>query len=81
MADTDLSRTSALAGYFDAIALIVVVTSTIALYNLLELLLLIFTTLKRYAALYFWSMLVATVSVMSYTLGFLVYFKVTHDWA
>jgi hypothetical protein len=59
MVDNDPVQPSPQAGYFNATALMVVVTSTLALYNSLELLLLIFTTFKRYTAFTFgrfWSL-------------------------
>jgi hypothetical protein len=81
MADKDPAQPSPQADYFNATALMVVVTSTLALYNSLELLLLIFTTFKRYAGLYFWSLLVASAGVMPYSLGYLVvYFELSYNW-
>lgn len=48
--------------------------SAIALYNVLELLVLIFVTFKRYRGLYFWSLLIAGIGIIPYQLGFLVKF-------
>jgi hypothetical protein len=57
------------------------VASTLALYNALELLTLIFLTFKRRAGLYFWSILFASFGVLPYCLGWLVvYFDLTHDY-
>ncbi len=68
-------------GYFDATALIVIVTSTTALYNSLELLLLLFAVFEKYAGLYFWSLLIASAGVIPYAVSFiLVYFKVAYGW-
>lgn len=53
--------------------------ASIALYNVLELLLIIFATFKRKSGLYFWSFVVATVSIVPYTLGFLFKFFAVID--
>lgn len=76
-------------GYFDACSVIVIVCSTLALYNALELILLIFTTFKVLSrpskcwhGLYFWSLLVATFGVIPYTVGFLIaFFQLTQQYA
>ncbi|KAL6917289.1 hypothetical protein FSHL1_008716 [Fusarium sambucinum] len=59
----------------------VVVASTLALYNAIELLTLIYLTFKRKAGLYFWSILIASFGILPYCLGWLVvYFDLTHDY-
>ncbi len=69
-------------GYFDAQSVIIIVTSTLSLYNALELILLIFTTFKTWGGLYFWSLLVSSSGVIPYTIGFLVvYFELTQQYA
>ena len=69
-------------GYFDARSIIVIVCSTLALYNALELILLIFTTFKGWHGLYFWSLLVASFGVIPYNVGFLaVFFQLTQQYA
>jgi hypothetical protein len=60
--------------YFNARSVIVIICSTLTLYNALELILLIFTTFKRWHGLYFWSLLVATFGVIPHTAGFLIVF-------
>jgi hypothetical protein len=51
----------------------------IALFNSLELILLIFITFTRRTGLYFWSLLIASLGVLPYSLGFLLYFfRLTH---
>lgn len=57
----------------DSLALRVVIGAftAVAWYNALELLILIFVTFKKYHGLYFWSLLVASVGVIFYGLGFL----------
>ena len=69
-------------GYFDARSVIVIVCSTLALYNALELILLIFTTFKRWHGLYFWALLIASFGVIPYNVGFLVvFFQLTQQYA
>src|ERR1700760_4120782 len=46
----------------------------IALYNTTELIVLIFVSFKRYGGLYFWSLLLATMGIIPYTLGLLFKF-------
>lgn len=46
----------------------------IALYNTIELLVLILVTFKRYSGLYFWSLTISTIGIIPYTLGFLFNF-------
>lgn len=66
---------------FGTQSVIVIVCSTLGLYNALELLLLIFTTFKQYKGLYFWSLLIASFGVIPYTIGWLVvYFSLTHNY-
>lgn len=48
--------------------------SAIALYNTIELIVLIFMIFKRYSGLYFWSLLLATAGILPYTLGLLFNF-------
>lgn len=45
---------------------------SIALYNVTELIFIIFATFKRRNGLYFWSFLVATVAIIPYCVGFLI---------
>ena len=69
-------------GFFDARSVVVIVCSTLALYNALELILLIFTTFKRWHGLYFWSLIVASFGVIPYNIGFLVvFFQLTQQYA
>ena len=68
-------------GSFDTQSVIVIVCSTLGLYNALELLLLIFTTFRHYQGLYFWSLFIASFGVIPYTVGWLVvYFSLTHNY-
>jgi hypothetical protein len=79
MAEVDPNHYQEHSGYFTPTSLMVVVCSTASLYNALELVLLIFTTFKRYTGLYFWSLLLSSVAVIPYSVGYvMVYFKVTY---
>lgn len=46
----------------------------LALYNALELIVLIFVTFQRYRGLYFWSLVVSSFGIILYSLGFLIKF-------
>lgn len=54
----------------------------VAWYNVLELIVLIFLTFKRYRGPYFWSMLVSSVGILPYSVGYLIkFFGLTpHTW-
>ncbi|KAF1967006.1 hypothetical protein BU23DRAFT_485152 [Bimuria novae-zelandiae CBS 107.79] len=61
---------------WNAESLSVVICSSLALYNSLELELLILTTFHAYRGLYFWSLTLASFGVIPYVLGFMVeYFQ------
>jgi len=53
-----------------SMALTLMVFMSIAVYNVIELTLMIFFTFKRRKGLYFWSLLVATYGIVLYTFGF-----------
>ena len=61
-------------GTYDAGQLIVILCSTLSLYNAVELLTLVFTTFRRYSGLYFYSLLVASLGLLPYNIGFLLEF-------
>lgn len=64
-------------GEWNANTLLIVICSSLAGYNALELLLLVFTTFNVYKGLYFWSLLVATFGIIPYLVGLnLVYFGI-----
>ena len=66
-------------GQYDARSALVTITMSLALYNALELLLLIFTTFTKWRGLYFWSLVVSSFGVMGYCTGLLVeYFKLAN---
>jgi len=60
------------AGIYDSDTLVVIICSALALYNALELILLIFTTFHHYRGLYFWSLVLASGGIIPYVLGFLI---------
>ena len=66
-------------GNFDAQGLVVILCSGVSLYNALELLLLTLITFKKWKGLYFWSLFVSSLSVIPYSVGYLVeFFDVSH---
>lgn len=46
----------------------------LAMYNSVELVIMIFLTFKRYNGLYFWSLLISGIGIIFYALGFLLKF-------
>lgn len=46
----------------------------LALYNAIELVVLVFVTFQRYHGLYFWSLVIAAFGIIPYSLGFLIKF-------
>lgn len=63
-------------GHFRAPAVIVILCSTLSLYNSFELLLLILVTFKKRSGLYFWSLLIASLGVVIYSVGYILdYFR------
>ncbi|KAF2994818.1 hypothetical protein E8E13_002150 [Curvularia kusanoi] len=57
-----------------ALKIIISVLLGLALYNAVELILLVLVTFQRYHGLYFWSLLIAGFGVLPYSLGFLIKF-------
>lgn len=67
---------------YNVSSVVVLCTTTVSTYNVLELLLLIFTSFRTYAGLYFWSLLITTLGVIPYNIGFLgFYFNLMVAWA
>lgn len=65
------------AGYDgDSLSLKIILSFLIglALYNSLELLVLILVTFNKYHGVYFWSLIVAGIGIIPYSLGFLIKF-------
>ena len=49
----------------------------LAMYNVVELIVLIFGTFQRFRGLYFWSLIISAVGIIPYSLGFLFkYFSI-----
>lgn len=69
-------------GNWTAEAIIVVTCIALSLYNCVELLLIIFTTFREWHGLYFISLVVASVGIIPYCVGFVMeYFAVLVFWA
>lgn len=65
-------------GSYNSNTLTVIVCSALALYNALELELLVFTTFHAYRGLYFWSLVLASFGIVPYVLGFMIeYFRLS----
>jgi len=66
-------------GVWNPTSLTVIICSALALYNALELELLILTTFHAYSGLYFWSLALASFGVIPYVVGYMIeYFELTH---
>lgn len=77
---TDVQKTN-FEGVYDASSVMVTVSGGVAIYSSLEMVLLIFTTFKRWKGLYFWSMTLCNIGVMMYGIGFMmVYFQLSALW-
>jgi len=64
---------------WDSTALTVIICSALAIYNAIELELLVLTTFRNYRGLYFWSLVLASLGILPYVLGFFVeYFRWSH---
>ena len=50
----------------------IIIVATLSICNAIELLVLVFTTFRRYHGLYFWSLLVASFGIIPYNIGFLL---------
>jgi len=78
MAEGMSSPDNKFSGTYDSNTLMVIICSALALYNALELMLLIFTTFTTYRGLYFWSLALASFGLVPYVLGFSIeYFRLS----
>lgn len=69
-------------GLYTNSQLVVILCSLLAMYNAFELIILIMTTFRQYKSLYFWSLLIASVGIIPYNIGFLLeFFKLAPDYA
>jgi hypothetical protein len=64
--------TTFFSGNYDVSSVFVTIGCALSIYNGLELLLLVFTTFRRFQGLYFWSLLAASFGLLPYTLGLLI---------
>jgi hypothetical protein len=65
-------------GVYNSNTIAVIVCSALALYNAVELELLVFTTFKAYRGLYFWSLVLASLGIIPYVLGYFIeYFQLS----
>ncbi|KAM0723395.1 hypothetical protein Q7P37_000381 [Cladosporium fusiforme] len=72
--------TTFFSGKYDAASVFITICCALAIYNAFELLLLIFTTFRRFSGLYFWSLLVSSFGLIPYTVGFMgMYFVFTNS--
>ena len=68
-------------GQYSAASVIVTLSIGLALYNSLEMVLLISSTFKRWKGLYFWSLSICNLGVVLYALGMmLIYFRLSTFW-
>ena len=56
-----------------AVTVVMAVFGSLAIYNVIELLVIIFTTFKQRRGLYFWSFISATIGIFFYTMAFLLH--------
>lgn len=69
MADNGIAKGDVATG---AIAYVIIVFNSIAIYNVIELTFIIWTTFKRHGGLYWWSFNVATYGIAIYSAGFIL---------
>lgn len=61
-------------GNSDGVRITIATFVGVACYNVVELIVLIFITFKRYDGPYFWSMLVSSIGILPYSIGYLIKF-------
>ena len=72
--------TTFFSGNFDVSSVFVTICCALSIYNGLELLLLVFTTFRRFQGLYFWSLVIASFGLLPYTDGLMIiYFTFTNS--
>jgi hypothetical protein len=64
--------TTFFSGNYDVSSVFVTIGCALSIYNGLELLLLVFTTFRRFQGLYFWSLLTASFGLLPYTIGLMI---------
>jgi hypothetical protein len=69
-------------GLYTNSQLVVILCSLLSVYNAAELIILIMTTFRQYRSLYFWSLLISSIGIVPYNVGFLLeFFALAPDWA
>lgn len=72
---------AAFTGQYDVNSVLVTLAIALALYNSLEMVLLISTTFKKWRGLYFWSLSLCTLGVILYAIGMMMgYFELCIMW-
>lgn len=66
--------TGSYTGDSDGVLITIATFICVAWYNVIELIVLIFLTFKRYEGTYFWSLLIASVGILPYSVGYLIKF-------
>lgn len=66
--------TGSYTGNSDGVRIAIATFVGVAWYNVIELILLILLTFKRYQGLYFWSMLISSIGILPYSVGYLIKF-------
>lgn len=66
--------TGSYTGDSDGVLITIATFICVSWYNVIELIVLIFLTFKRYEGPYFWSMLIASVGILPYSVGYLIKF-------
>ncbi|KAJ5895313.1 hypothetical protein N7495_007004 [Penicillium taxi] len=78
MSSSDTSPSNWITGSYMGSSPIVLITIAtfvgVAWYNVIELIVLIFLTFKRYDGPYFWSLLIASIGILPYSVGYLIKF-------
>ena len=62
-------------GQSDSLRIVIIFLSGLAMYNAIELITMIFLTFTRHRGLYYWSLLISSIGIIPYSLGF---FRVDH---
>jgi hypothetical protein len=61
-------------GQSDSLRIVIIFLSGLAMYNAIELIAMISLTFTRYRGLYYWSLLVSSIAIIPYSLGFFLKF-------
>ncbi|KAM0690585.1 hypothetical protein Q7P36_009353 [Cladosporium allicinum] len=61
-------------GQSDSLRIVIIFLSGLAMYNAIELITMIFLTFTRHRGLYYWSLLISSIGIIPYSLGFFLKF-------